>query len=148
MLPILNWDQNPEHSHIPNTRVLQLKKLKFYSTVCGLEPLTSMSLKKNVHHVRQNSINAEYPNLHYIENIPFMNTWCALQRTMPEECSFTRLTQLNGAITDCHTSTYPCIHEWKSHNNQWAQFNTYLVLKLHLQIKFKDWHRSNKILNS
>jgi len=36
----------------------------------------------------------------------------------------------------------------KAINNQWAQFNKYLVLKLHLQIKFKDCHRSNKILNS
>jgi len=33
---------------------------------------------------------------------------------MPEDHSVSRLTQLNGAITEFHTSRHPCIHEWKA----------------------------------
>jgi len=96
---ILDLYQNPDHSLIPNIRVLQIKPLEFYSMVCGLERLTSTSWKKGTHHIQQNSTNVDYPNLHNKQNIPFMNMWCALQwTTMPEDHSITRLTQLNGAI--------------------------------------------------
>ena len=41
------------------------------------------------------------------------------------------------------------LHTWvNSHKQSLAQFNQYLVLKLHLQIKFNHPHHSNKTLNS
>lgn len=144
---ILDLYQIPDHSHIPNTTVLQLKKLKLYSTDCSLGLLKSTSLK-NMHHIRQNSTNVEYPNLHYKQHIPFMNMWGALQRTtMPEDHSITRLTQLNHAITDFHTNIHLYIHKWKSHKQSVPQFNQYLVIKLYLQIKFMHHYCSNKMFN-
>jgi hypothetical protein len=38
---ILDLYQIPDHSHTLNTTVLQLNKLKFYSTDCSLELLTT-----------------------------------------------------------------------------------------------------------
>ena len=154
MLSILNYDNiwrvskswPFSYTKYKSVATQKVKNLQYY--------LQSWTVDINIFKEEQASHKAKFnkggiSNLHHKQNIPFMNIWCALQRTtMPEDNGVIRLTQLNGAITDFHTNIHPCIHEWKSHKRSMAQFNQYLVLKFHLQIKFQYRNRSNKRLNS